>query len=66
MAPDEFSFLARLLRRRCGLSLTPDKKALTTRRLAPVMHRFDFKNMASLIGELRLGPKRRAIPGTEP
>ena len=55
MAPDEFSFLARLLRRRCGLSLTPDKKALTTRRLAPVIRRFDFKDMASLIGELRLG-----------
>jgi hypothetical protein len=65
MAPDEFAFLARLLRRRCGLSLTPDKKALTTRRLAPVMRRFDFKNMASLIGELRLGREALADAVTE-
>jgi chemotaxis protein methyltransferase CheR len=65
MAPDEFSFLARLLRRRCGLSLTPDKKALTTRRLAPVMRRFDFKDMASLIGELRLGREALADAVTE-
>ena len=28
MAPDDFAFLARLLRRRCGLSLTHDKMAL--------------------------------------
>jgi chemotaxis protein methyltransferase CheR len=65
MAPDDFSFLARLLRRRCGLSLTPDKKALTTRRLAPVMRRFDFKDMAGLIGELRLGREALADAVTE-
>ena len=65
MAPDEFSFLACLLRRCCSLSLTPDKKALTTRRLAPVMRRFDFKDMASPSGELRLGREALADAVTE-
>ncbi len=55
MTSDDFAFLARLLRRRCGLSLTLERMALAERRLAPVMRRFDFKDMAALIGELRLG-----------
>ena len=65
MAPDDFAFLARLLRRRSGLSLTADKKALTTRRLTPVMRRFDFKTMGDLIGELRLGREALAEAVTE-
>jgi chemotaxis protein methyltransferase CheR len=65
MAPDDFAFLARLLRRRSGLSLTPDKKALATRRLTPVMRRFDFKDMEGLIGELRLGREALADAVTE-
>jgi chemotaxis protein methyltransferase CheR len=65
MAPEDFHFLARLLRRRSGLSLTPDKMALTERRLAPVMRRFDFKDMAGLIGELRLGREALAEAVTE-
>lgn len=65
MAPDDFAFLARLLRRRSGLSLTPDKKALATRRLEPVMRRFDFKDMDGLIGELRLGREALAEAVTE-
>ena len=65
MAPDDFTFLSRLLRRRSGLSLTADKKALATRRLATVMRRFDFKDMAGLIGELRLGREALADAVTE-
>jgi len=65
MAPDDFAFLARLLRRRSGLSLTPDKKAMTSRRLAPVMRRFDFKDIAGLVGELRLGREALADAVTE-
>ena len=65
MAPDDFAFLARLLRRRSGLSLTPDKKALAARRLAAVMRRFDFKDMEGLIGELRLGREALAEAVTE-
>ena len=55
MAPEDFHFLARILRRRSGLSLTLDKRAFVGRRLAPVMRRFDFKDVASLIDELRAG-----------
>ena len=56
MTQEDFSFLARLLRRRSGLSLAPAKLELVTRRLAPVMRRFGFRDTAVLVRELRLGP----------
>jgi chemotaxis protein methyltransferase CheR len=65
MAPDDFQFLARLLCRRSGLSLTLDKRALIERQLAPVMRRFDFKDAAALICELRLGREALAAAVTE-
>jgi len=65
MAPEDFNFLVRLLSRRSGLLLTPDRMALTERRLAPVMRRFDFKDIAGLIGELRLGREALAEAVTE-
>jgi chemotaxis protein methyltransferase CheR len=65
MAPEDFQFLARLLRRRCGLSLTLDKRALLMRRLEPVMRRFDFKDAGSLIVELRAGREALAEAVTE-
>jgi chemotaxis protein methyltransferase CheR len=65
MAPEDFQFLARLLRRRSGLSLTLDKRAMVGRRLAPVMRRFDFKDAASLIDELRAGREALAQAVTE-
>jgi len=65
MAPEDFQFLARLLRRRSGLSLTLDKRALVARRLAPVMRRFDFKDVSSLIDELRAGREALAEAVTE-
>jgi chemotaxis protein methyltransferase CheR len=65
MAPEDFQFLARLLRRRSGLSLSLDKHALLVRRLEPVMRRFDFKDMQSLIVELRAGRETLAEAVTE-
>jgi chemotaxis protein methyltransferase CheR len=65
MAPEDFQFLARLLRRRSGLLLTLDKRALLARRLEPVMRRFDFKDMGSLIVELRAGREALAEAVTE-
>ena len=65
MAPEDFQFLARLLRRRSGLSLTLDKRTLVTRRLTPVMRRFDFRDIASLIEELRAGREALAEAVTE-
>jgi chemotaxis protein methyltransferase CheR len=65
MTPDDFAFLARLLRRRSGLSLTSDKKALLESRVETVMRRFDFRDMAALIRELRLGAETLAESLTE-
>src|SRR5580692_2933732 len=65
MAPEDFQFLARLLRRRSGLLLTLDKRALLARRLEPVMRRFDFKDVGSLIVELRAGREALAEAVTE-
>jgi chemotaxis protein methyltransferase CheR len=65
MAPEDFQFLARLLRRRSGLSLSLDKRALLVRRLEPVMRRFDFRDMESLIVELRAGREALAEAVTE-
>lgn len=65
MTPDDFAFLARLLRRRSGLSLTPDRAGLAERRLAPVMRRFGFRDLAVLIAELRLGQEALADAVTE-
>jgi chemotaxis protein methyltransferase CheR len=55
MAPEDFSFLARLLARRSGLRLTADRMGLVETRLAPVMRRFDFRDMTALVKALRLG-----------
>jgi chemotaxis protein methyltransferase CheR len=65
MTPDDFAFLARLLRRRSGLSLTPDKMGLAESRLETVMRRFDFRDLAALIRELRLGREALAEGVTE-
>jgi chemotaxis protein methyltransferase CheR len=65
MTPDDFAFLARLLRRRSGLSLTIDKMALLESRIETVMRRFDFRDMAALIRELRLGREALAESVTE-
>ena len=45
--------------------MTLDKRALVARRLAPVMRRFDFKDVASLIDELRAGREALAEAVTE-
>ena len=65
MTPEDFSFLARLLRRRSGLHLTPDKNDLVRRRLAPVMRRFGFRDVRGLVAELRLGRETLAAAVTE-
>ena len=65
LGQEDFAFLARLLRRRSGLSLTPAKIELVERRLAPVMHRFGFKDASGLVRELRLGQDSLARAVTE-
>jgi chemotaxis protein methyltransferase CheR len=65
LAQEDFSFLARLLRRRSGLSLTPEKLPLVERRLIPVMRRFGFKSAGGLVAELRHGRETLAAAVTE-
>lgn len=65
LGQEDFSFLARLLRRRSGLFLTPAKSELIERRLGPVMRRFGFRNIAGLVTELRHGSESLAAAVTE-
>lgn len=65
LGQEDFAFLARLLRRRSGLSLTPAKLELVERRLAPVMRRFGFRDTGGLVRELRLGQEGLARAVTE-
>jgi chemotaxis protein methyltransferase CheR len=65
MLSDDFAFLARLVRRRGGLSLGPEKADWAARRLEPVMRRFDFRAVAELMAELRLGRPALAEAVTE-
>ena len=55
MQLDDVAFLAQMLRRRSGLILNQSKPQTIENRLAPVMRRFGFREMQSLIAELRHG-----------
>jgi chemotaxis protein methyltransferase CheR len=65
MTEDDAAYLARMLRRRSGLLLGRPKIAFIEGRLAPVMRRFGFKDMHSLIAELRHGRDALARAVTE-
>lgn len=65
MTPDDFHFIARLVRRRGGLSLNDGRSAGLEQRLALVMRRFGFHDIAALIKELRLGSDALAGAVTE-
>lgn len=65
MKPDDADFLANMLRRRSGLVLTQPKTHFIKSRLAPVVRRFGFKDVDSLIGELRHGRDALARAVTE-
>ncbi len=55
MKPDDFSFLAQLVRRRSGLVLRANKAQFIEGRLTSVLRRFGFRTMSALIHELRHG-----------
>jgi len=65
LSQEDFAFLARLLRRRSGLSLTPAKLELVERRLSPVMRRFGYRDATALVHELWLGQENLARAVTE-
>jgi chemotaxis protein methyltransferase CheR len=55
MQPDDFGFLARLLKERSGLVLTKDKGYLVENRLMPVMRQKRFKTLADLMRAVQTG-----------
>jgi chemotaxis protein methyltransferase CheR len=65
MNRDDLAYLAHMLRRRSGLELGQPKLQHIESRLAPVMRRFGFKDLASLIVELRHGRDALARAVTE-
>ena len=65
MKPDDFSFLAQMVRRRSGLVLPSHKEPLIEGRLSAVMRRFGFRSMTALVHELRHGRETLARAVTE-
>jgi chemotaxis protein methyltransferase CheR len=65
MKQDDLAFLTRMLNRRSGLALTQPKRENIETRLAPVMRRFGFKDIGSLVEELRHGRDALARAVTE-
>lgn len=63
MSPEEIDYLAQLVRRRSGIVLTRSRAHVIEGRLAPVARRFGFRDVASLLGELRFArdPLARAV-----
>src|SRR6266436_4363579 len=55
MKGEEFEFLASLLKRGSGLSLTPEKTELITGRLKAVAERHGFSTVPALVQALRNG-----------
>ena len=63
MKREEFEFLASLLKRGSGLSLTPEKTELITSRLEAVAERHGFATIPALVQALKLGnePLARSV-----
>lgn len=65
MQQDDVAYLAQMLRRRSGLALIQPRPQIIENRLAPVMRRFGFRDLHSLVGELRHGRDALARAVTE-
>lgn len=53
MRPEDFEFLSRMLKRRSGLTLNPDKVYLLESRLTPLARRRGLDGIDALVAELR-------------
>lgn len=65
MQQDDLAYLVQMLRRRSGLALNQPKPNAIENRLAPVMRRFGFRDLHSLVDELRHGREALARAVTE-
>lgn len=57
MTPQEFEFVAALLKRRSGLVLTYDKVYLLTSRIAPLIRKLNVPSQEALVANLRKGDR---------
>ncbi len=57
MKPDDFNFLAALLKRQSGLVVSPDKLYLVESRLMPIARKRGAETLDALIAELRGSPE---------
>lgn len=55
MSPGDFEFISRLVRRRSGIVVTPDKTYLIETRLASIVRRHQFASIADVARRLRAG-----------
>jgi chemotaxis protein methyltransferase CheR len=65
VGPDDFEYLAELLRRRAGIVLGRQKSHMAQSRLQPVVRRFGFKDVHGLMAELRRGHEALIEAATE-
>jgi len=56
LTPDEFNFIAGLLKDKSGLALTPDKGYLLETRLQPIARAHGLADVKALIAKLRMAP----------
>ena len=57
MKPDDFGFLAALLKRQSGLVLSPDKTYLVESRLLPITRKHGMESLDALAAALRASPE---------
>ncbi|MFA7431993.1 MAG: protein-glutamate O-methyltransferase CheR [Rhodospirillaceae bacterium] len=65
MKPDDFDYLAKLVKDSSGLVLTKDKAYLLESRLMPVARKRGFKGLDELVAKLRMGDRPLAEDVTE-
>lgn len=61
MRPEDFDYLATLLKQRSGIALTPDKQYLLETRLQPILSSFECKQITDLITRLKLRSEEMLI-----
>ncbi len=61
ISPQDFQYLADLLKVRSGLIITEDKQYLLESRLLPIIRRLKLENMTALIGQMRTRPNNEMV-----
>ncbi len=65
MSVSDFDFIRRLLKRRSGLSLSPEKEYLVESRLMPLVHRSELDGLPALMARIRAGDEAMTVQVVE-